>query len=705
LETGKRPNELTLWGSVDGSYSVLKIAPRMRENGKLKRCDGGTRDGRPCKNKNSCDGANCVVGAKCDDSSGTPCNHDHQCAPGVACGKKLFSLVDRIHNGVGPAIVSRTPNGDGICDEMPDQVPADGKRCDGTPPPCGGVCVDLRAEAGSHFTLPVIPASEQLFASVVDESYVLHDLNGDGDHADAVVTIRDRTTGVLLTMGEEANGSCAQPKNCGSPDCRRPAGRAVTESSTLPWGYNVVVTGDTVVLQERCSEQPSGTCSSDSWRVFTREECGSRIILRDGPTLAAPTAVEPVIDGEPIQLTDAGLLFTRDACGVLQVLDAAGDPGAVAEPLLAASGVAVFGSKAALLRPETPEATPGCDTRPQAGDWNDDGDWDDQVVYLWYGPGTEPVNLERAASEIALSERWLAASLAEAEPRGFGWPLTCGPAGDFNADGDLDDHVVHVLAVGEAAPRESPAWRNLGHEGRELAVAGDAVAYLRPPAKSSNEPQRLQVYFADENQMAKEMPAVRSFSLADTSAQVCRNGEAPHPMLAFLGSLRGATPTFQLLDLMLARSHGIVPALFDTGSKVALCTSPLCRLSPFAASRTGEIRYFTPKSGGGFIGNVFDACSVAGASRAPDLATARFHVDEEVKAIFLAGRCEDGGAVCFEDGDCARGSACGPGFSSIYVFDRDDDGLIDIRDNCPFVENPFQEDRDSDGEGDRCDRK
>jgi 6-phosphogluconolactonase (cycloisomerase 2 family) len=44
-----------------------------------------------------------------------------------------------------------------------------------------------------------------------------------------------------------------------------------------------------------------------------------------------------------------------------------------------------------------------------------------------------------------------------------------------------------------------------------------------------------------------------------------------------------------------------------------------------------------------------------------------------------------------------------PGETCFYNYDRDDDGVIDQRDNCVFVVNPNQSDLDEDGVGDACD--
>ena len=88
--------------------------------------------------------------------------------------------------------------------------------------------------------------------------------------------------------------------------------------------------------------------------------------------------------------------------------------------------------------------------------------------HLW--PGTGPArNLGRAATAVALSDRWLAALVSEA---GQGHT-------DFNGHGDANDAVVQIAPV---TATSAANWTNLGQVADTLDVAGGIVAFLTSEA-------------------------------------------------------------------------------------------------------------------------------------------------------------------------------------------------------------------------------
>jgi cysteine-rich repeat protein len=164
---------------------------------------------------------------------------------------------------------------------------------------------------------------------------------------------------------------------------------------------------------------------------------------------------------------------------ILDVLDAgATSPGGLGAltSLCPATAVSVADGAAAFLRPEAAGPTPKLPLCPSgslidgAPDLNGDGDTEDEVVHLW--PGSGPVrNLRRAAREIALTDRLLAAIVPEAAQGGR----------DLNGDGDAVDGVAEVNILGRG-------WRNLRRAADSIAASGSLVAFLTPEAAQGGTP-------------------------------------------------------------------------------------------------------------------------------------------------------------------------------------------------------------------------
>ncbi len=101
-------------------------------------------------------------------------------------------------------------------------------------------------------------------------------------------------------------------------------------------------------------------------------------------------------------------------------------------------------------------------------DRNDDGDSHDLVVHL-FSDGTV-VNTNVAATAVALSADWIAASVSEAAQGGI----------DLNADQDTGDSVLFVASRHAASGGDFPleAWRSTNAAVEHVEIGGSIVAYL-----------------------------------------------------------------------------------------------------------------------------------------------------------------------------------------------------------------------------------
>lgn len=122
----------------------------------------------------------------------------------------------------------------------------------------------------------------------------------------------------------------------------------------------------------------------------------------------------------------------------------------------AADRVAVHAGHAAFLRPESADGAGVV--------LNSDGDALDQVVHLWRNRQVgAPVNLGRAAKQVALSSQYVAALVSEV-----------GEGAILNGDGDQLDTVVHVNPLPTAT---SGTWTNLAFAADSVQVTGPWVAF------------------------------------------------------------------------------------------------------------------------------------------------------------------------------------------------------------------------------------
>jgi hypothetical protein len=331
-------------------------------------------------------------------------------------------------------------------------------------------------------------------------SLVPGDTNGSLD-----VFVSDRLTGNVTRESVASDGSQGNADVCTVEiDCSDPAisadGRFVvfashaTNMDGLASGGTFLhdrLTGSTVRLS---LFHPGSTDFVNVERYAAMSGDGSVVLFRSS-LAEAPGEVH----GDDVFARGADPSELRfDATGdgelndvVLGVFDVASG---TTTTLCDASDVAVVGDMAAFLRPEARSGNATC----PGGSLNPpDADTDDSVVHLWHRGDTLPTNLERAATSVALSDRWLAALVSEA---GQG-------ATDFNGDADTADTVVQVTPVTATSGSE---WTNVGQAADAVDVAGGIVAFLTPEAAQGGQDLNgdgdatdrvLQVYDADAQRL------------------------------------------------------------------------------------------------------------------------------------------------------------------------------------------------------------
>ncbi len=280
-------DELSLFGKADSPRSVLRLA---RRSASFRECEGGTNDSLPCEKPADCPSGACAA-AKCTSGSkaGKACDADADC-PGAECGPALFDFQTRYEDAVGPVIVRRQ-EGLRVCQEpIDDTVP-----CTSDADCPNSVCVAYRITAQGPVSLDGLTASEKIFSYVVPELVNSADLNGDGDTTDDVITLQDRRTGEVSSIGQFGSS----------------VGNAVTRVHQLPFTYPAVAVHDDIAvylepepLQGYRDENGDGDILDTILRVYRVN--GDE--LTSGMNLSIDAA--PVIDGRPVALSN-GLVFFR----------------------------------------------------------------------------------------------------------------------------------------------------------------------------------------------------------------------------------------------------------------------------------------------------------------------------------------------------------------------------------------------------------
>ncbi len=283
------PDVLTLFGSADAPYTILRIAKRAGtcSNAPGQACvlDGNCPAGGTCP-------TTCVGGS----TPGAACSNDGMCAGGGRCGALFGNFAPLASNG-GPIPLSRIPTGTGICQLEPHTPCTQLSDCPGV----GNACVTYAFEARTQVALESLyQGTSDQFAFTLQENVDLTDHNGDGDTTDSVITLRDRLTGAGESLGA--------PAGCGLAGT--PEGRAVVRISEPPFNFPAVAVENDVLAflesepgQKQCDIDQNGEASGSIARVFR---------LGTGEIPMSPVRgvdASLVIDGKSLAVSNGRVFF------------------------------------------------------------------------------------------------------------------------------------------------------------------------------------------------------------------------------------------------------------------------------------------------------------------------------------------------------------------------------------------------------------
>ncbi len=282
------PDVVSLFGSVDAPYTILRIARRA---GACSNAPGQTCVlDSDCPTGGTCPTA-CVGGA----TPGAVCSNDGQCGGG-RCGALFGDFAALVSDG-GPIPVARTPVATGVCQLDPHAPCTQPLDCPGI----GNTCVSYAFEARNQVALESLyQGTTDQFAFTLEERVDLTDHNGDGDTTDSVITLRDRLTGAADNLGA--------PSGCGIAGT--PEGRAVVRISQPPFNFAASAIENDVLAflesepgQKQCDIDQNGEVSGAIARVF---RLGTGEI-----SMSPPRAVDAslVVNGQSLAVSNGRVFF------------------------------------------------------------------------------------------------------------------------------------------------------------------------------------------------------------------------------------------------------------------------------------------------------------------------------------------------------------------------------------------------------------
>ncbi len=282
------PDVVTLFGSVDAPYTILRIARRAGT------CSNAP--GQACVLATDCPtGGTCPTTCVGGGTPGAVCANDGQCGGG-RCGTLFDDFAPLAASG-GPIPLTRTPVGTGVCQlepHAPCTLPGD---CAGV----GNACVGYAFEARAQVALESLyqGTTDQL-AFTLEERVDLTDHNGDGDATDSVITLRDRLTGDSENLGA--------PPGCGLVGT--PEGRAVVRINQPPFNFAASAIENDVLAflesepgQKQCDIDGNGDASGSIARVF-RLGAGE---IAMSPLRAVDATL--AIDGQSLAVSNGRVFF------------------------------------------------------------------------------------------------------------------------------------------------------------------------------------------------------------------------------------------------------------------------------------------------------------------------------------------------------------------------------------------------------------